>query len=182
MQRGAVVSCIIEAQLPDVCGCVRVSIMMPSFFRTFLPAEFIVLLPVGPCSYTSINRQFGSSLPVSVGGSWALYALLIYSRLIFFNSNHRHLFLWLVDQENSHFAILHYCTPFASIQQWLWCATVSPTIKGNFEIAFFLSYNFDPISKSSLQNNRSVEFWIYCRRVLNLCLPKTSYNALERNC
>ena len=129
---------------------VRVSIMMPSFFRTFLPAEFIVLLPVGPCSYTSINSQFESSLPVSVGLSWALYALFIYSRLIIFNSNHRHLFLWLVDQENPHFAILHYCTPFTSIQQWLWRATVSPTIKDNFKIAFFLSYNIAPISKSSL--------------------------------
>ena len=71
-------------------------------------------------SYTFINRQL--FLLVNVGGSWALNAFsivytseiqkseftLCYSRLIFINSDHCHFILWLVDQENPHFAILHY--------------------------------------------------------------------------
>ena len=91
---------------------------MSSFehFSRSLPAGSIVLPGIKPCSYTLISWLSFLPESVAIGGSWLYmpFPNFIYSRFIFFNSNHRHFILWLVEQEKLHFASLHYSVLYSN--------------------------------------------------------------------
>ena len=67
------------------------------------------------CSYALINRQSNRFYKrwrvsgfecISIFYTSEIQITLCYSRLIFFNNDHSHFILWLVNRENPHFAIL----------------------------------------------------------------------------